>query len=36
MGVAAALDGETLPKDEKGLKEWIMSKLIALALLLGK
>ena len=31
-----AAGGETPPKDEKGLKEWIRSKLKALALLLGK
>ena len=34
-GVAAASGGPP-PKDEKGLKEWVMSKLKALALLLGK
>ena len=28
--------GETLPKDEKGLKEWVRSKLKALVSLLGK
>ena len=28
--------GDPPPKDEKGLKEWISSKLKALALLLGK
>ena len=28
--------GEPPPKDEKGLKEWVTSKLKALALLLGK
>ena len=28
--------GEPPPKDEKGLKEWVRSKLKALALLLGK
>ena len=28
--------GEPPPKDEKGLKEWLRSKLKALALLLGK
>ena len=35
-GAAASGGGEPPPKDEKGLKEWIRSKLKALALLLGK
>ena len=35
-GGAAASSGVTPPKDEKGLKEWIRSKLKALASLLGK
>ena len=35
-GAAAASGGEPPPKDEKGLKEWIRSKLKALASLLGK
>ena len=35
-GGAAASGGELPPKDEAGLKEWIRSKLKALALLLGK
>ena len=35
-GDAAASGGEPPPKDEKGLKEWIRSKLKALALLLGQ
>ena len=35
-GVGAAASGEPPPKDEKGLKEWVRSKLIALASLLGK
>ena len=36
-GAATALGGgEPPPKDEKGLKEWLRSKLKALALLLGK
>ena len=35
-GGATASDGEPPPKDEKGLKEWIRSKLKALASLLGK
>ena len=35
-GASVASGGEPLPKDEKGLKEWIRSKLKALALLLGK
>ena len=34
--VSAASGGETPPKDDKGLKEWIRSKLKALASLLGK
>ena len=33
---AASGGGEPPPKDEKGLKEWVRSKLIALASLLGK
>ena len=33
---AASGGGEPPPKDEKGLKEWVRSKLKALALLLGK
>ena len=33
---AASGDGEPPPKDEKGLKEWVRSKLKALASLLGK
>ena len=33
---AASGGGEPTPKDEKGLKEWVRSKLKALALLLGK
>ena len=33
-GSAASRGGEPSPKDEKGLKEWIRSKLKALALLL--
>ena len=33
---AASGGGEPPPKDEKGLKEWIRSKLKALASLLGK
>ena len=33
---AASGGGETPPKDEKGLKEWVRSKLKALASLLGK
>ena len=37
VGAAAASGGdEPPPKDEKGLKEWVRSKLKALALLLGK
>ena len=35
-GTAASGGGESPPKDEKGLKEWIRSKLKALAPLLGK
>ena len=35
-GGAVASGGEPPPKDEKGLKEWIRSKLKALASLLGK
>ena len=35
-GGGAAAGGEPPPKDEKGLKEWIRSKLKALASLLGK
>ena len=35
-GGAAASGGEPPPKDEKGLKEWVRSKLKALASLLGK
>ena len=35
-GAAAASGGEPPPKDEKGLKKWVMSKLKALASLLGK
>ena len=35
-GAAASGDGEPPPKDEKGLKEWIRSKLKALASLLGR
>ena len=35
-GGAAASGGEPPPKDEKGLKEWIRSKLKALASLLEK
>ena len=34
-GGSVASGGETPPKDEKGLKEWIRSKLKALASLLG-
>ena len=34
-GAAASGGGEPPPKDEKGLKEWIRSKLKALASLLG-
>ena len=34
-GGAVGLGGESPPKDEKGLKEWIRSKLKALASLLG-
>ena len=35
-GAAASGGGEPPPKDEKGLKEWIRSKLKALASLLGE
>ena len=35
-GGAAATSGGPPPKDEKGLKEWVRSKLKALASLLGK
>ena len=35
-GGAASGGGESPPKDEKGLKEWIRSKLKALAALLGR
>ena len=35
-GAAVASGGELPTKDEKGLKEWVRSKLKALALLLGK
>ena len=35
-GTAASGGGETPPEDEKGLKEWIRSKLKALSSLLGK
>ena len=35
-GGAISGGGETPPKDEKGLKEWVRSKLKALASLLGK
>ena len=35
-GSAASGGGESPPKDEAGLKEWIRSKLKALASLLGK
>ena len=35
-GAAAESGGEPPPKDEKGLKEWVRSKLKALASLLGK
>ena len=35
-GAVASGGGEPPPKNEKGLKEWIRSKLKALALLLGK
>ena len=34
--VAALVGGEPPPKDEKGLKEWIRTKLKALASLLGQ
>ena len=33
---AASGGGETTPKDQKGLKEWVRSKLKALASLQGK
>ena len=36
FGAAAASGGEPPPKDKKGLKEWVRSKLKALASLLGK
>ena len=35
-GSAISVGGEPPPKDEKGLKEWVRSKLKALASLLGK
>ena len=35
-GGAAAASGGPPPKDEKGLKEWVRSKLKALASLLGR
>ena len=35
-GTGTASGGEPPPKDEAGLKEWIRSKLKALALLLGR
>ena len=35
-GGGAAASGGELPRDEKGLKEWIRNKLKALALLLGR
>ena len=35
-GGAAAASGGPPPKDEKGLKEWVRSKLKALASLLGQ
>ena len=35
-GAAVASGGEPPPKDEKGLKEWVRSKLKALASLLGR
>ena len=35
-GGATASGGEPLPKDERGLKEWIRNKLKALASLLGR
>ena len=35
-GAAEASGGEPPPKDEKGLKKWVRSKLKALASLLGK
>ena len=36
LGGGAAASGGPPPKDEKGLKEWVRSKLKALALLPGK
>ena len=36
MGAAAAPGGEPPPKDERGLKEWIKSKLKVLASLSGR
>ena len=36
VGVQFSGGGEPPPKDEKGLKEWVRSKLKALASLLGK
>ena len=35
-GASVASGGNTPPKDEAGLKEWIRTKLKALALLLGR
>ena len=35
-GAVTASGGEPTPKDEKGLKEWVRSKLKALASLLGR
>ena len=35
-GSGAAAGGKSPPKDEKGFKEWVKSKLKALALLLGR
>ena len=35
-GAATASGGESLPKDEASLKQWIRNKLKALAMLLGK
>ena len=35
-GAISGGGGETPPKDEKGLKEWVRNKLKALASLLGK
>ena len=35
-GAVASGGGESPPKDEKGLQEWIRTKLIALGSLLGK